>query len=62
MGNTSPAVRNSKDFVSFIQQVSLDPSEILVSFDVVSLFTRIPIKLALEVARKRLKDDESLSL
>lgn len=40
-------VCNSKEFVSFIRQECLDPDEVLVSFDVVSLFTKIPIIFAL---------------
>ena len=40
--------------------MSVDPDEILVSFDVVSLFTCIPTHLAIEVVKERLDFDQSL--
>ena len=55
-------VQNSVEFASFIQQECLDTNKILASFDVISLFTRIPVALALDVARQRLESDESLCL
>jgi hypothetical protein len=33
---------------------------VLVSFDVVSLFTKIPVELAIKVATKRLRQDATL--
>ena len=59
VGKTSSAVRSSKDFVNSISTQQLK-EEVLVSFDVISLFTNVPTGLAIKVARKYLEGDESL--
>ena len=59
LGTTSSTMRNSGDFASFVHSVALS-DEVLVSFDVVSLFTKAPIDLALNVAQKHLESDEAL--
>ena len=43
VGESPSAVRNSRDFVSFVSSLRPDPDEVLVSFDVVSLFIKVPI-------------------
>ena len=48
-GRTSSYVRNSKHFVEMLQGVRLQPEEVMVSFDVKSLFTNVPISEALEI-------------
>ena len=60
VGNSTSYVKNSAEFQSFISSERLNSDEILVSFDIVSLFTKIPIGLAVDVARKRLSLDETL--
>ena len=56
------SVRNSKEFVDYVQNFTISESEILVSFDVVSLFTSFPMDKALNFVLKLLTFDKSLSL
>ena len=46
--------------MGFITKLQLE-DEILVSFDVVSFFINVPMKLAIEVAKQRLEDDSNLT-
>ena len=59
VGNTDNTVKNSQHFAEFIRGQTLDADQMLVSFDVVSLFTKIPVDLAIKVARNRLRYDDS---
>ena len=52
--------RNSQHFVQFVSTQKLRDTEVLVSFDVVSLFTRVPTTHAIQVTRERLLGDLSL--
>ena len=60
VGNTANTVKNSCEFADFIRDKTLNACEELVSFDVVSLFTKIPVDLAVKVAEERLREDASL--
>ena len=60
VGNTDYTVKNSCEFTDFIRDKTLDACEELVSFDVISLFTKIPVDLAVKVAEERLRADASL--
>ena len=61
VGKSSSHVKNSFEFASFIAGQSLLPGMVLVSFDVVSLFTKVPVELAVRVAHERLLADTSLA-
>ena len=52
-------VNNSKEFSDFVSTQVIEHDETVVSFDVVSLFTSIPIQLAIEVVQANLDQDNS---
>ena len=52
--------KNSCHFSEFVRGKTLKADQVLVSFDVVSLFTNIPVDLAIKVATKRLRQDATL--
>ena len=59
-GKTSSHVLNSKHFAETMRDVTIGEDESLVSFDVTSLFTNVPIGEAVEIIRDRLREDEDL--
>ena len=61
VGKSGSHVKNSAAFSSFIAGQTLSPEMALVSFDVVSLFTKVPTALAVRVTLDRLQDDPFLS-
>ena len=55
------SVRNSKEFVDHVQNFTISENEILVSFDVVSLFNSVPVDNALGFVLDLLSSDEFLA-
>lgn len=51
VGNTYSFIKDSNDFVKLIKNKRVDKDDILVSFDVVSLFTKIPLDGAVYVIK-----------
>ena len=60
-GSTDFTVNNSAHFVSIISTVMILDNEIMVSFDVESLFANVPIDAAVEAALQKLENDPSLA-
>ena len=50
VGNTEHTVKNSCEFSDFIRDKTIGAEDLLVSLDVVSLFTKIPVNLSIKVA------------
>jgi len=61
IGKSKHHVRNSSDFALSVAHELLQTDEIIVSLDVVSLFTKVPIQLALSAPKQRLQSDPELS-
>lgn len=60
VGKTSHNVTNSSSLIKEIKNIHLDLNDILISFDVVSLFTNVPIDENLEIVKRKLLADTSL--
>ena len=60
MGCSEHHVQNSQQFVEEIKEMKLEKGECITSYDVVALFTSIPIPSAMEVMKKKLEQDTEL--
>ena len=57
-GKTSSHVLNSKHFAGMVKEEHVKAEETLVSFDVISLFTNVPMDEAVDVIHRKLAEEE----
>ena len=60
VGTSNHHVQNTRDFIDQIKDVRLKDGESIMSYDVTSLFTSVPIKPALDIIQQRLAKDQDL--
>jgi len=54
VGNNGYTAKNSTDFINKVKEVKLSRNDVLVSFDVVSLFTRVPVEESLTILEEKM--------
>jgi hypothetical protein len=59
-GKSESYIKNSYHFVQLLKSVTIQATDILVSFDVVSMFTNIPVDEALDVINAELLKDDTV--
>ena len=60
VGKSPHHIHNNHDFIEDLKTIKLGPEEVMVSYDVKALFTSVPIKPALKIIEKLLKEDQDL--
>ena len=60
-GHTSSHLKNSRHFTEMMESVHVESDEILVRFEVSSLFTNVPGSEAITIICERLREDETLA-
>ena len=60
VGANGFTVKNSNEFVEQLKYLTINYDECMVSFDVISLFTKIPVDVAKTVVLERSKKDDTL--
>ena len=60
VGQSQHHLKNTQHFIQKIQQVTLQPGEVISSYDVKALFTSIPVDPGIIIVKQRLTQDPSL--
>ena len=60
VGTSGRVLKNTKDLIDTMRNVKIEDDEVLVSYDVKSLFTNVPVNESIDVCERRLREDGSL--
>ena len=60
VGGSTHHVQNNRDFLQSIEGIQLNPDEEMMSFDVESLFTSVPVDPSIDIIKKLLEEDRTL--
>jgi hypothetical protein len=60
-GNSESFVKNSGHFVQLLKAVNLQSQDMLVGFDVVSLFPNVPVDETLQIIENKFHNDDKLA-
>jgi hypothetical protein len=56
-GHSPHHIKNSTEFVQVLGSLQVDTHDIMVSFDIVSLFTKVPISEAMDLLGRHFEED-----
>jgi hypothetical protein len=56
-GHSPHHIKNSIEFVQVLGSLQVDTHEIMVSFDIVSLFTKVPIRETMDLLGRHFEED-----
>ena len=59
VGQSPHPLKNTQHFIQQLQGKKLEPGEAITSFDVKVLFTSVPVKPAIQIAKQRLQQDNT---
>ena len=60
VGRSTHQVKNNQVFIHSIEEITVEPEECMMSFDVKALFTSIPIQPTLKIIKKLMEEDTCL--
>ena len=61
VGQSPQLIKNTQQFVDYIQSIKLEPGEVITSYDVKPLFTPVPDDPAISIVQQKLQQDPLLS-
>ena len=60
LGKSSYTVQNTKEFVDKIKKIKVPEGHIMISFDVVSLFTNVPLSKTIDIILRKIYDEKQI--